>query len=87
MPTHVHTTSELLNQNETPLSEEIQISLFLPCADEITLSLLLGSKNQILIIVNQTLQIMEEYRKGQRIGLALQVLAGFIHDMLVRSKC
>lgn len=33
--------------------------------DEITLSPSLGSKNEVLITVNQTLQIIEECGKGQ----------------------
>ena len=39
-----------------------------PCTelDEITLSPSLGRKNQILIKANQTLQIIEECRKGER---------------------
>lgn len=36
--------------------------------NEITLSPSLGSMNQVLITVNQTSQIIEECRKGQKLG-------------------
>lgn len=49
------------------LKEKIELILSLLCTkvDEITLYPSLGSKNQVLITVNQTLQIIEECGKAQ----------------------
>lgn len=48
---------------------DTEFILSLPCTkvDEITLSPSLGSMNQVLITLNQTLQIIEECRKGQKL--------------------
>lgn len=63
---HIPTNSNLLNVNGSIEEGNTEFILSLPCAkvDEITLSPSLGSKNQVLITVNQTLQIIEECGKG-----------------------
>lgn len=45
------------------------VHITLPCSsvDEITLSPSVGSKNQVLITVNQTLQIIGERREGEKL--------------------
>ena len=49
--------------------ENTEFIFFLPCTkvDEITLSPSLGRKYHVLITVNQTLQIIEECEKGQKL--------------------
>lgn len=69
------------------------MELILPLApakvDEITLSPSLGSKNQVLITVNQSLQIMEESVRGSH-GVPVSALRlralGVLSGLLLRLK-
>lgn len=68
-------SNERLVKDENGSAEKGNIEFILPRlrprADEISLCPSLGSKNQVLITVNQTLQIREKWGKAPDVGRTL----------------